>query len=350
MTVNTKGNQQRVAPFNIRTGMEIINSSPEKYPSLVLDMLLQTGLSMLCAKPKSGKSTFARQLSVCVAEGRDFLGKPTQQGDVLILNLEGPLGVLQQHLRKLGYSEKRGVIHIVHEQMPFRGEEGLEKLYATLDRLTGVQLVIVDPIAKFLRLADSDDYDQVSIGIEKLEQVAKQRNLHLMFLTHGKKRHTDDVGDSAIGSTGFRGGTDTNIFLGKQGTQRVLSIEQRWGTAMEPTLLLFDEEQQAMVIGATVEEEQRAHHEAKDRKTQLRIEKEIWNGLRERTNPTQQELVELITGKTATILEVLSQMVSSGRVMVEREGKSIRYRTVVSHEPATVAEGKPIDAFMEQFG
>jgi AAA domain len=348
--VKEQGEQQKVVPFSTRTGMEIINSSPEKYSSLVEDMLLETGVSMLCAKPKTGKSTFARQLSVSVAKGRDFLGKPTQQGDVLILNLEGPVGVLQQHLRKLGYSEERGVIHIVNEQMPFRGEEGLEKLYATLDSLPAIRLVIVDPIAKFLRLADSDDYDQVSLAIEKLEQVAKNYELHLMILTHAKKRHTDDVGDSPIGSTGFRGGTDTNIFLNKRGLQRVISTEQRWGTAMEPTLLLFDEEQQAMVMGSTVEEEQLARHEAKDRKTQLRIEKEIWNGLRERSNPTQQELVEVVTGKTATILEVLSQMVSSGRVMVEREGKSVRYRTVVCHEPATVAEGKPIDAFVEQFG
>ena len=106
--------------------------------------------------------------------------------------------------------------------MPFRGEQGLKKLEATLNALLNIRLVVVDPIAKFLRLADSDDYDQVSLGIEQLEQVAKRHNLHLMFLTHGKKRLSEDVGDSAIGSTGFRGGTDTNIFLGKQGAQRVI--------------------------------------------------------------------------------------------------------------------------------
>lgn len=271
--------QNQIVPFKTRTGMEVIGSSPENYPSLVQDMLLEVGVSMLCAKPKTGKSTLSRQLSVCVAEGADFLGKPTLQGDVLILNLEGPLGALQQHLRKLGYTEKKGVVHIVHEQMPFRGDEGLKKLEATLIALPNIRLVVVDPIAKFLRLADSDDYDQVSVGIEQLEQVAKRRNLHLMFLTHGKKRHSEDVGDSAIGSTGFRAGTDTNIFLGKQGAQRIISVEQRWGVAIEPTLLTFDEEQQAMRLGTTVEENMNAHQEAKERKTQLRIKQEIWNAL-----------------------------------------------------------------------
>jgi hypothetical protein len=346
--------QNQIVPFKTRTGMEVIGSSPENYPSLVQDLLLEVGVSMLCAKPKTGKSTLSRQLGVCVAEGSDFLGKPATQGDVLILNLEGPLGVLQQHLRKMGYTEKKGVIHVVHEQMPIRGEEGLRKLEATLIALPKVRLVVVDPIAKFLRLADSDDYDQVSLGIEKLEQVAKNHNLHLMFLTHGKKRHSDDVGDSAIGSTGFRGGTDTNLFLSKQGIQRVISVEQRWGMAMEPTLLAFDEEQQVMRLGTTVEEEMNARQDAKDGKTQVRIKQEFWNALCALEDPTQQELLALVKGKTTTKLTVLEEMVRSNEVAVEPDGKAIRYRAVVPQEQMTKANYEPgasgMDSFMGRFG
>jgi len=352
--VKTTTEQEQIVPFKTRTGMEIISSSPDSYPSLVQDLLLEVGVSMLCAKPKTGKSTLSRQLSVCVAEGADFLGKPTMHGNVLILNLEGPLGVLNQHLRKLGYTEKKGVIHIVHEQMPFRGEEGLKKLEATLNALPNIRLVVVDPIAKFLRLADSDDYDQVSLGIEKLEQVAKNHTLHLMFLTHGKKRHTEDVGDSAIGSTGFRGGTDTNVFLGKQGAQRVISVEQRWGVAIEPTLLAFDEEQQAMRLGTTVEEDMNAHQEAKDRRTQLRIEQEIWNALCTTKNPTQQELLGVVKGKTTTKLTVLEEMIRSNAVAVEPDGKAIRYRALVPQEKSINADeqlaGPGMNCFMTQFG
>jgi hypothetical protein len=346
---------QNIAPFKTRTGLEIISSSPETYPSLVQDMLLQVGVSMLCAKPKTGKSTFARQLSVCVAEGRDFFGKQTMQGDVLILNLEGPIGVLQQHLQKLGYTEKNGVIHIVHEQMPFRGDDGLKQLDATLEPLPKIRLVIVDPIAKFLRLADSDSYDEVSLGIEKLEQVAKKFNLHLMFLTHGKKRQTDDVGDSPIGSTGFRGGTDSNIFLNKQGARRVISTEQRWGTAMEPTLLVFDAERQVMELGNSVEEEQNSRHEAKDRETVLRIKSGIMDALCGTSCPTQQELLVAVKGKTTTILTVLNQLVGDGVVKEESEGRSRRYSVVVPCEKvAVVGAGEEakvcgMDSFIETF-
>jgi hypothetical protein len=277
------------------------------------------------------------------------------QGDVLILNLEGPIGVLQQHLQKLGYTEKNGVIHIVHEQMPFRGDDGLKQLDATLEPLPKIRLVIVDPIAKFLRLADSDSYDEVSLGIEKLEQVAKKFNLHLMFLTHGKKRQTDDVGDSPIGSTGFRGGTDSNIFLNKQGARRVISTEQRWGTAMEPTLLVFDAERQVMELGNSVEEEQNSRHEAKDRETVLRIKSDIMDALCGTSCPTQQELLVAVKGKTTTILTVLNQLVGDGVVKEESEGRSRRYSVVVPCEKvAVVGAGEEakvcgMDSFIETF-
>jgi RecA-family ATPase len=250
-----KDEQTIVLPFKTSTGLQLVNSAPEIYHGLVDDLLIDVGVSMLCGKPKSGKSTLARQLAVSVAEGLPFLGKPTLCGDVLYLILEGPKGAVQQHLKKLGLTEKRGTVHVVHEQMPYRGELGLQKLELTIQALPKLRLVIIDPVSKLLRLADSDSYDEVTLGIEKLEQVAKKYSLHLNFETHGKKRGSDDIGDSPIGSTGFRGGTDTNIFLHKQGDQRIMSTEQRWGVSMEPTILLFDEERGSMVLGISVEDE-----------------------------------------------------------------------------------------------
>jgi hypothetical protein len=323
-----------IEPFKTQTGLELANAAPEEYHGLVDDLLLDVGVSMICGKPKTGKSTLARQLAVAVAEGEKFFGKPTFCGDVLYLILEGPKGVVQQHLKKLGVTEKRGVVHVVHEQMPHRGELGLQRLEATLETLPKLRLVIVDPVSKLLRLADSDSYDEVTTGIELLEHIAKRHALHLQFLTHGKKRGGDDVGDSPIGSTGFRAGTDTNIFLSKQGTQRIISTEQRWGISMEPTLLLFDEHTQSMNPGTTVEEEETAHQESKERKTLERIEKEIWDTLCIEPNPTQGELLKAVTGKNTAKLAVLKAMVDGGRLLAEPDGRATRYRAVIPTENA----------------
>jgi len=322
----------QIHPFKTQTGLELANAAPEVYHGLVDDLLLDVGVSMLCGKPKTGKSTLARQLAVAVAEGIPFLGKSTMCGDVLYLILEGPKGVVQQHLRKLGCTEERGTVHVVHEQMPHRGELGIQRLEATLKALPKVRLVIVDPVGKFLRLADSDSYDEVTLGIEMLEQIAKKYSLHLQFLTHGKKRGSDDVGDSPIGSTGFRAGTDTNIFLSKQGTQRIISTEQRWGISMEPTLLFFDEEREAMSLGVTVEDDEAARNQARERKTIDRIEQELLQALTAEVNPTQSELLALVTGKTALKLKVLQQLESTGRLKSEADGKARRYSIAVPVE------------------
>jgi AAA domain len=322
-----------IMPFATQTGLELANAAVEEYHGLVDDLLLEVGVSMLAAKPKAGKSTLLRQLAVAIAEGTDFFGKPTLAGDVLYLSLEGPKGAVQQHLKKLGITQNRGTVHVVHEPMPHRGELGLRRLEATIKTFPKLRLVIVDPVGKLLRLADSDSYDEVCLGIEMLEQqIAKQFELHVMFSAHAKKRQTDDAGDSPIGSTGFRGGTDTNIFLHKQGTQRIISTEQRWGIALEPTVLLFDEDRQAMSLGNSVEEEENAATQSRERSTAQRIEKEIWDTLCVEPNITQGELLKAVTGRNTAKLKALQEMVASGKVVPERDGKATRYRAVVPTE------------------
>jgi hypothetical protein len=323
--------------FNPRRGLQLMKSAPEIYTGLVDGLLREVGVSMLTAKPKTGKSTFLRQLAVAVAEGTEFLGKPTSSGDVLYLNLEGQIGAVQEHLKKLNYTEERGVVYVVHEPMPYNGQEGLQKLAATLDALPTVKLVIIDPIVKFLRLVDSDKYDSVTLGIELLEQLATKRSLHLLYSTHGKKRQTEDAGDSSIGSTAFRGGTDTNIFLSKQGVRRTIETEQRWGIALEPTWLVFDEETHRMSLGATVESEESSRAEGNERRTLERIEQDIWNQLCLLKSPGQIQLLNMVTGRASTKLQVLNHMEASGKVVAEPDGKFIRYRAVVPTEQGVAA-------------
>ena len=45
-------------------------------------------MSVFAAKPKVGKSTFARNLAMAVARGNPFLGRNTAKGPVVYLALE----------------------------------------------------------------------------------------------------------------------------------------------------------------------------------------------------------------------------------------------------------------------
>lgn len=305
-------------PFALRSALDVIKATPAKPPCLVDDLLLSVGVSMITAKPKTGKSSLVRQLSVAVADGYEFLGHGTTQGSVLYLSLEGPLGVIGDHLRRLQYTERKGTIHIVDERMPTNINSVLEKMELTLASLPDCRLVIIDPALKFLRLADSNKTDDVGPAVELLEVIAKKFALHIMMVLHSGKRVNEDPGDNALGSTGFRGGTDTNIFLVKQGTDRIMSTEQRWGTALEPTVLLFNAETGENRLGSSLDDIENAKRLSKERKTRDRVQTDLLAAVAELKSATQAQLLAKVTGKGTTLLEALASLVENG--MLEKSG------------------------------
>jgi len=270
-------------------------------------------------------------LCVCVAEGRTFLGYEVQQGDSIYINLEGPAQLFGAHLRKLGYTQSKGRIHLVNQTMPSSGDQSLEMLKKALAKVKP-KIVVIDPVVKFLRLPDSDKNDFVSASLEKLEAAVREFKTHLMMLAHAKKRGSDDIGDSTLGSTGFRAAGDTNLFLtkGEKGT-RVLSTEQRWGTALEPTEILFDEERGEMVLGRKVEEIEQSRQQMRKQTTLRRIRNEIFDFVLKAKSPTREQILEAVTGKDAVIGEALNSLCEEGKLVRQGQGTKTdptRYRVM----------------------
>lgn len=297
---------------------------------------------MIVAKPKAGKSSLARQLAVCVVEGRDFLGKKVSQGDAVYLNLEGPEDVPKEHFKALGLRQEKAKLYFIHTHAPRSGAEGLERLKATLEEYNGVKLVVIDIIGKLFRLPNNDDYVAVGLAVEELERIAKQYQTHILFLTHAKKRQTDDSGDGAIGSTAFRGGTDCNIFLKKIGQRRTIETEQRWGNPIEePTFLAYDSARREMTLGKTVDAEEDETADSRSQRNLERIETELLAALvnpltpeSKEHGPTQGELFAAVKGKTTAKLQVLDTLTSSGRLTEKKYGHAMRYQYAVKIEGA----------------
>lgn len=305
--------------FELLSALDLMKRAPETVPCIVDGFLPQVGMSMLCAKPKSGKSSLARQLSVSVAEGRKFLGWPVLSGDVVYVNLEGGKNVLGSHLRQLSYTETKAKIHVVDQRMPASCVEAFTALDQALAAIKPV-LVVIDPVIKFLRLPDSDRNDVVSPALETLEGIARKHGTHIMVLAHGKKRSSDDVGDSPLGSTGFRAGTDTNIYLQKQGEQRIITTEQRWGAALEPTMIMWDEERGEMSLGCKVEELEQSKKEARAKANDKRIENDIFDLVIKHGTVFHQQIVKEVKGNTATVLAVLEQMLKTQKIHADGKG------------------------------
>src|SRR5207249_2577318 len=127
---------------------------PEDAVEWLVDGLLpESGFSLLVAKPKVGKTTLARNLALCVAQGRDFLNRKTQQGPVLYLALEEKRSEVRKHFQDMGAAGSED-IYIYAASAP---ADGLQQVRAAAERLKPA-LIIIDPLFRLTRVKDSNDY------------------------------------------------------------------------------------------------------------------------------------------------------------------------------------------------
>lgn len=207
-------------------------------PYVIDGLLTQGGLSVLGGKPKSGKSSLTRYEAVCIAKGQPFLGRACQPGEVIIVNLEDPMNHVDNCLSVLKYDPAKDAnIRIVDKVAP-TAEENIQALNDALAKLPDVRLVLIDTLAKFIRVVSLDDYMPVLTAVEQLHRLARAYpKLHIQAATHCKKVRTEDPFDGLLGSTALRGEPDTNIAIYGEDGQRVVATETRIGRNIAPTLL-----------------------------------------------------------------------------------------------------------------
>ncbi|MEW6570236.1 MAG: AAA family ATPase [Nitrospirota bacterium] len=91
-----------MTPVHLR---DLINKSEEATEWLVDELLPTGGFSGLSAKPKVGKSTLARNLTLSIAQGTDFLGRKTNQGAVIYYALEDKQSKIIQDFKAMGFKQ-----------------------------------------------------------------------------------------------------------------------------------------------------------------------------------------------------------------------------------------------------
>src|SRR5262249_15390329 len=102
----TKNNtEQKTAAKHNFTLMSVkdVLAGEDKEDLWIWDGILPAnGMSLLVAKPKVGKTTFALNLAIAVAHGAEFLCKATTQGPVVYLALEENRSQVKKKLKSLG--------------------------------------------------------------------------------------------------------------------------------------------------------------------------------------------------------------------------------------------------------
>ncbi|MDR7400554.1 MAG: AAA family ATPase [Armatimonadota bacterium] len=208
------------------TAADLLSQPDDESTTWLVDGLLPAGgLSVLVAKPKTGKSTLARALAVAVAQGREFLGRKVRQGPVLLLALEERPADVRRHLRQLGLRADDPLL-VAFELGPGQ----LEQLRAWAAQHKPV-LVEVDPLVRAVRVGDMAAYSEVARALGGFVDLAHASGAHLLLVHHAPKISDGRLPvDAPLGTTAISGAADVVLHLKRTPEgRRFLSSVQRVG-------------------------------------------------------------------------------------------------------------------------
>lgn len=173
-------------------------------------------------------------------------------------------------------------------------------------------LVIIDPLFKFVRVADEKAYSETCRAIEPILTLARETDAHVVLVHHSGKAERIDATDGILGSTAIFGGVDAAIILKRADRYRTVQSSQRYGTDWPETVLEFDPDTRSLSLGAEKSEAEAA-----------RIAEAILQYLRASQEPRTREQIEAyIEGKAGPMRKALRCLVEDGKIC--REGSGTR--------------------------
>lgn len=186
----------------------------QEFPPLneLVPGLITSGLVLLVASPKIGKSWLMLALSYAAATGSDVLGcLPVKQRPVCYMALEDGPRRLQNRLRRLGYTDAPDNLKFI---VNLDSHDPLELIDSFFAEHKGEEpLVILDTYAKYragiARQPGESEYDRDSrIASSLKECVDEYDGATLIVVHHTRKMGADDFVETVSGSQGTAGIAD----------------------------------------------------------------------------------------------------------------------------------------------
>jgi hypothetical protein len=305
------GSVSKPAPRFILTTLDELLSEPEEQVAYVWDRTLPVGgISICAAKPKVGKSTLARNLAVAITRSEAFFGRATAKGKVIYLCLEEKRAEVAAHFRRMGAQGPDIFIHTGRAP-----DDALAALQEAIDEFNP-SLVIVDPLARFVRVRDFNDYAEMARGMEPLIDLARVTGCHILCVHHCGKGEREG-GDALLGSTALFGAVDTVLIMKRREQARTLHTIQRYGEDMPETVAYLDPETGLVTAGGDL-----AALQINDRK------QAVLEAMGEESL-TEPDIKERVGGNQTTTSKAIRSLHESGtllRVGAGKRGDPYRYQ------------------------
>lgn len=315
-SASTPRDESAVLGLDYVSSVDFTDEPEENLLWLVDGLLPAGGNSILGAKPKVGKTTMAYTLGLAIARGEPFLGRPTTQGKVLHVVMEGVRRQEQAVIRRMG----------THENHYFRFGLSLPAqvytaLASTIEK-GAFSLVILDTVFRYCPVENSNDYSEVNRAFSRLIQIGQASGCHVMALHHLRKEAGENVGDDLLGSTNIFGSVDTFFDYRKREEKNDqpaawhLRTRQRYGEDMPSTSVDLDPATGQVCLGRLVSAQRK-----EDKRTSL--EEAILAAMPpEGTWVAKAALAKKVEARREEVLASLNDLVRSGMLKYEKVGQA----------------------------
>lgn len=198
----------------------------------IVEGLLPTGLSILAAPPKYGKSWLALDLCLSLALGNAFLGYKTQKCSALYLALEdSPQRLKDRMYNVLSGDDAPANCHYATTALSI--ESGLiGQLDEFLNGHPDTRLIVIDTLQRIRRIPNGrvNAYAAEYAELTPLKSFADERGICLLLVHHLRKMGDSDPFNRISGTSAIFGAVDTALVLTRDkrsGAQTTLSITGR---------------------------------------------------------------------------------------------------------------------------
>ena len=208
--------------LGLTTLADLLREPDETVDYIVEARIPAGGITLLTGKPKSGKSTTARDLAFAIGSGGRWLGHHCTEGPVWLLALEEKRSEVRRHFRTMG-ATGREPVRVFINQAPV---DIIAQLLALATKEQPVA-IIVDTLQRLIKAKDLNDYAETTTKMDPLIRLARDTGAALILLHHSNK--FGEGLDAVLGSTALAGSVDNVLMLTRTEKYRLLSSVQRIG-------------------------------------------------------------------------------------------------------------------------
>jgi hypothetical protein len=236
--------QEKRLPDAVWTPLREI-TRPDLNERWQVDGLIKAGnLVILSARPKTAKSIVGLNLAACVATGRPFLNRPTQQGRALFVAWERH-DLTVQRAFAMGLDACEDIMVWDKRRFGVAPRVGALDWWREFIKTHDIRLIVFDTLAHFLR-PELDKvrnalnaYDYTSSVLERVAQVANETGCTFVLIHHDRKGEGDTDEQRVLGTTALTAAADVVLQLQHISDDAGVMVLKAMGNAIDDQVFHF---------------------------------------------------------------------------------------------------------------